>query len=80
MGGEMEVLLDELAVGPVETLARLMNPSWQTSPTTGCPPDSYLNAETASWRSEARSSTSPILSHNEVAYYIGFVLIEEEEE
>ena len=44
------------------------------------PPGRYLNAETASWRSEARSSLSRILSHNEVAYYIGFVLIEEEEE
>ena len=57
-----------------------VTPSWQTSPLTRYPPGSYLNAETASWRSEVRSSTSRILSHNEVAYYIGFVLIEEEEE
>ena len=28
----------------------------------------------------SRSSLSRILSHNEVAYYIGFVLIEEEDE
>ena len=35
MGGEMEVLLDELAVGPVENSARLVNPSCKTSPTTG---------------------------------------------
>ena len=55
MGGEMEVLLDELAVGPVETLARLMNPSWQTSPTTGYPPGSYLNAEMASRGREGRA-------------------------
>ena len=42
-------------------------------------PGSYLNAETASWPCEARSSTGRILSHNEVAYYIGFVFEEEEE-
>ena len=60
--------------------ARLVNPSWQISPLTRYPSGSYLNAETASWRSEARSSLSRILSHSEVAYYIGFVLVEEEEE
>jgi hypothetical protein len=56
MGGEMEVLLDELAVGPVENLAPQVNPSWQTSPTTGYPPDSYhLNAEMASRGREGRA-------------------------
>ena len=55
MGGEMEVLLDELAVGPVGNSARLVNPSCKTSPTTGYPPDSYLNAEMASRGREGRA-------------------------
>ena len=60
--------------------ARLVNPSWKTLfYATGSSRAAYT-PETASWRSEARSSLSRILSHNEVAYYIGFVLIEEEEE
>ena len=76
----MEVLLDELAVGPVNNILHRAELRLVLIPTTGYPPDSYLNAEMASWPSEARSSLSRILSHNEVAYYIGFVLIEEEEE
>ena len=60
-------------------------PSPSNPPVKTCFPTTYSRpaksyTETTACRSEARSSTSPILSHNEVAYYIGFVLIEEEEE
>lgn len=64
----------------MEYIHRAWNPPVKNHRGQGAPTDSYLNAKTASWRSEARSSLSRILSHNEVAYYIGFVLIEEEEE
>ena len=55
MGGEMEVLLDELAADHVEYIHRAWNPPVKTTPTTGCPPDSYLNAEMASRGREGRA-------------------------
>ena len=55
MGGEMEVVLDELAVERVANFVHGVTPSWQTSPTTGYPPGSYLNAEMASRGREGRA-------------------------
>ena len=55
MGGEMEVLLDELAVGPVNNILHRAELRLVLIPTTGCPPDSYLNAEMASRGREGRA-------------------------
>ena len=55
MGGEMEVLLDELAVGPVKNILHRGKLSCVLIPTTGYPPGSYLNAEMASRGREGRA-------------------------
>jgi hypothetical protein len=55
MGGEMEVLLDELAVGPVSNNPQAWKPSWKASPMPGCPPDSDLNAKMATRGREGRA-------------------------
>ena len=55
MGGEMEVVLDELAAKRVDSKPSPSNPPVKNTPTTGCPPDSYLNAEMASRGREGRA-------------------------